>query len=68
MSVGSVSEAQEEGGQASEVERLQRQLAAVMESRAAEINDDNIRLVNHLSEVRVMPPMTELSRLCHHMG
>ena len=39
-----------EGG--TEVEKLQRQLAAIMESKAAEINDDNIRLVNHLSDVR----------------
>ena len=34
-----------------EVEKLQRQLQAVMESKAAEINDDNIRLVNNLSDV-----------------
>ena len=40
--------AAEESGK---LEELQRQLAAVMESKAAEINDDNIRLVNHLSEV-----------------
>ena len=43
----------EDAGQASEVERLKRQLAAVMESRAAEINEDNIRLINQLSEVRL---------------
>lgn len=36
---------------ASENERLQRQLSAVMEMRAAEINNDNLRLVNHLTEV-----------------
>lgn len=36
---------------ASENERLHRQLSAVMEMRAAEINDDNLRLVNHLTEV-----------------
>jgi hypothetical protein len=37
---------------AAENERLHRQLAAVMEVRAAEINGDNLRLVNHLTEVR----------------
>lgn len=31
---------------------LQRQLAALMESKAAEINEDNLRLVNHLSDAR----------------
>ena len=36
------------------MERLQRELAAVKESRAADINEDNIRLVNQLTEVR--PP------------
>ena len=36
---------------AAEVERLHRQLAAVMEVRAAEINTDNLRLVNYLTEV-----------------
>ncbi|CAL8464396.1 g3931 [Coccomyxa elongata] len=35
---------------ASENERLHRQLSAVMEMRAAEINEDNLRLVNHLTE------------------
>ena len=36
---------------ATECERLQRQLHAVMEVRAAEINADNLRLVNYLTEV-----------------
>ena len=37
---------------AAENERLHRQLAALMEVRAAEINGDNLRIVNHLTEVR----------------
>lgn len=39
------------GGQSSEIEMLKHKLAAVTESRAAEINEDNIRLINQLSEV-----------------
>ena len=42
-------------GQASEVERLQRELAALKESRAADINEDNIRLIGQLTEVSVRP-------------
>ena len=37
-----------------ENERLHRQLAAVMELRTAELNEDNLCLINYLTEVR--PP------------
>ena len=40
---------------AAECERLHRQLRAVMEVRAAEINADNLRLVNYLTEVCLLP-------------
>ncbi len=36
---------------ACQVEQLKRQLATVMESKAAEINEDNLRLLNTLTEV-----------------
>ena len=36
---------------AAENGRLKRQLSVVMETRAAEINDDNIRLISALTEV-----------------
>ena len=34
-----------------ENERLHRQLAAVMELRTAELNEDNLYLINYLTEV-----------------
>ena len=44
-------------GQASEVERLQRELTAMKESRAADINEDNLRLISQLTEVQgFLPP------------
>jgi hypothetical protein len=36
---------------ADECARLRRQLSVVLEARAAEINDDNLRLIGQLTEV-----------------
>ena len=36
-----------------ELNKVRQQLAAVMETKASEINDDNIRLVERLTTVRM---------------
>ena len=51
-----------------ENERLHRQLAAVMELRTAELNEDNLCLINYLTEV--CPPhcsLTAASTVLHSL-